>query len=331
MEKRARLEWVDIAKGIAIILMVIGHEVPKVQSQHIYALIFSFHMPLFFVLSGFTSRPVETWERFWVKAKKTFIHVWLLAVLMIILLGFESLLFLNGYSITSFYQSIIRGIYWGSNISAIGLMSVGVMWFLFVFFWAKLIFDALQVVLSDIYIGIVLFIASGISMFYCQNFAHYLPQALDIVPIAAFFMWAGAVARKATGNNLIMAKKNVLYSVLIIFWVICFALNIYIELSIRYYPLTYVSIVEALGGTLAVSLLSKWLTPLKLSSLLQLVGKHTLAVLCIHHLDLFWVNWGNYIHWWPLAAVLRLIIDLVILAIVLLVQRFMKKKGKLAK
>lgn len=42
-----RLDWVDIAKGIAIILMVIGHEV---ENKSIYALIFSFHMPLFFIL-----------------------------------------------------------------------------------------------------------------------------------------------------------------------------------------------------------------------------------------------------------------------------------------
>lgn len=318
MEKRVRLEWVDIAKGIAIILMVIGHEV---QSQHIHAFIFSFHMPLFFILSGFTSRHVDTWERFWIKAKKTFTHVWLLAVLMIILLGIENLIFVKGFNFAGFCQSIIKGIFWGSNIPAISLMSVGVMWFLFVFFWAKLIFDALQVILSDVYIGIVLFIASGFSMFYCQNFAHYLPQAFDIVPIAAFFMWTGAVARRAINNNSIIGKKNILYSVMIVFWIICFVLNVYIELSIRHYPLTFVSIVEALGGTLAVSLLSKWITIYKVSNLLQLIGKHTLAVMCIHHLDLYWINWGNYIHWWPLASVIRLAIDLVILYIFLLVQK----------
>ena len=130
MEKRVRLEWVDIAKGIAIILMVIGHEV---QSQHIHAFIFSFHMPLFFILSGFTSRHVDTWERFWVKAKKTFTHIWLLAVLMVVLLGIENLVFVKGFNFAGFCQSIIKGISWGSNIPAIGLMSVGVMWFLFVF------------------------------------------------------------------------------------------------------------------------------------------------------------------------------------------------------
>ena len=48
MEKE-RIEWVDIAKGIAIIAMIIGHGCPK---RAIVSFIFSFHMPLFFILSG---------------------------------------------------------------------------------------------------------------------------------------------------------------------------------------------------------------------------------------------------------------------------------------
>ena len=47
MVGKKRIEWVDIAKGIAILLMVIGHEVP---SGLLYVFIFSFHMPLFFIL-----------------------------------------------------------------------------------------------------------------------------------------------------------------------------------------------------------------------------------------------------------------------------------------
>lgn len=43
-----RIAWIDIAKGIAILLMIIGHELPS--NCHLYGLIFSFHMPLFFIL-----------------------------------------------------------------------------------------------------------------------------------------------------------------------------------------------------------------------------------------------------------------------------------------
>ncbi len=45
-----RLEWVDIAKGIGIFLMVMGHSgIPR----FIHDCIYSFHMPFFFILSGY--------------------------------------------------------------------------------------------------------------------------------------------------------------------------------------------------------------------------------------------------------------------------------------
>ena len=50
MINKKRIEWVDIAKGIGIFLMVMGHTgIPRIGNQWIY----SFHMPLFFFISGF--------------------------------------------------------------------------------------------------------------------------------------------------------------------------------------------------------------------------------------------------------------------------------------
>lgn len=54
--KNQRLQWLDIAKGITIILMVLGHtSIPKVASNFIWA----FHMPLFFIASGLTTNWVR--------------------------------------------------------------------------------------------------------------------------------------------------------------------------------------------------------------------------------------------------------------------------------
>lgn len=315
---RKRLEWVDIAKAIAIILMVVGHEV---NNLNVHTLIFSFHMPLFFILSGYTSSRINNWQKFLRKAKKSFTHVWLLALLMVVLLGIENLFFLKGFNFSDFYQSVIRGVFWGSNIPAIGLMSVGVMWFLFVFFWAKLLFNVLQVFLPDLTIGIVLFITSGASYLLCNNFKHYLPQALDIVPFAALFMWCGSVAKQ-----IIMKKQGVFWmkwvvGIAVIYWFLCIVLHLNIEMSIRHYPLFVVTILEAAAGTLLVCLLSKWVALFHFTRILQIVGQHTLAIMCIHHLDLYWINWGYSIHWWPLAALIRLIVDLVIFGLFLIVRK----------
>lgn len=71
MDKK-RIAWVDIAKAIAIIGMIVGHEV---TNDTLRIFIFSFHMPLFFILSGYTSGPVQEWGRFLAKVKKIFVKV----------------------------------------------------------------------------------------------------------------------------------------------------------------------------------------------------------------------------------------------------------------
>ncbi len=50
MYNKSRIEYIDIAKGIGILLMVIGH---MVSIFPIRQFIFQFHMPMFLIFSGF--------------------------------------------------------------------------------------------------------------------------------------------------------------------------------------------------------------------------------------------------------------------------------------
>ncbi|WP_261379745.1 acyltransferase family protein [Bacillus licheniformis] len=44
-----RIEWIDVSKGVGIILVVLGH---TPTPDWLKTFIFAFHMPLFFFLSG---------------------------------------------------------------------------------------------------------------------------------------------------------------------------------------------------------------------------------------------------------------------------------------
>lgn len=68
--KKPRITWIDYAKGIGIILVVLGHTLRGLRSSGILteeagfrfvdAWIYSFHMPLFFLLSGlFANRKIN--------------------------------------------------------------------------------------------------------------------------------------------------------------------------------------------------------------------------------------------------------------------------------
>ena len=58
--ERQRIEWIDVAKGIGILLVaathVFGGSIAKYSEW--------FYMPLFFFLSGYLYVPAEEWHRF---------------------------------------------------------------------------------------------------------------------------------------------------------------------------------------------------------------------------------------------------------------------------
>ncbi len=56
-----RLDYIDLAKGIGILLVVLGHS--SLTKEYITAYIYSFHMPLFFVIAGMLIYVTETYTR----------------------------------------------------------------------------------------------------------------------------------------------------------------------------------------------------------------------------------------------------------------------------
>ena len=70
-ESIKRIEWLDLAKGIGVILVIMGH-MPSVVPNSVRMWIFSFHMPLFFIIAGyFAIVPNDTHELVRALKKKT--------------------------------------------------------------------------------------------------------------------------------------------------------------------------------------------------------------------------------------------------------------------
>lgn len=69
------------------------------------------------------------------------------------------------------------------------------MWFLFVMFWAKIIFNIAELLIKDVrYLGSILAI---LAYFGYQISLHvWIPQALDVAVIAAFLMWVGRILKE---------------------------------------------------------------------------------------------------------------------------------------
>ncbi|MCC8037127.1 MAG: hypothetical protein LIP02_03190 [Bacteroidales bacterium] len=67
-----RVLWIDLARCLGLWLMVVGHNVFFPEPwKFLYRVIWSFHMPLFFILAGALFHPVGIKER----VKKEFWHL----------------------------------------------------------------------------------------------------------------------------------------------------------------------------------------------------------------------------------------------------------------
>ena len=66
------LEYIDVAKGIGILLVVLGHNLQDLPLMTSW--IYSFHMPLFFAISGFLDAYKNS-NRFPIKSTNTFIYL----------------------------------------------------------------------------------------------------------------------------------------------------------------------------------------------------------------------------------------------------------------
>lgn len=71
LAKKRRYETIDIARGIAIVLVVIGHYSTPQMPEYLHIpheVIYMFHMPMFLFVSGFlciaTYKPKQTYSQF---------------------------------------------------------------------------------------------------------------------------------------------------------------------------------------------------------------------------------------------------------------------------
>lgn len=146
-----RLDWIDIAKGIAMILVIVGHTVPN--PSPLRHAIFSFHMPVFFILAGYTFRP-KPWRELLSGSVSR-----LLVPYVVLALAWQVPTFLmSGVSLTS--GTLVAGLKTlvfasGVDVPGLGVTAVGMAWFLAALFTSRLLFNALVRLFDRRGIGVV--------------------------------------------------------------------------------------------------------------------------------------------------------------------------------
>lgn len=333
--KPQRIEWIDCAKGIAILLVVFGHSVYGV----LRGAIFSFHMPLFFIMSCLTYKLSTDMGQFGRKTKKAFfklvIPALVLFLLTVLIEAVKGKLFLN----FAFWKSKGLSLIFASGsqfwIRQIHIPRMGIPWFLIVLFSGRTLFDLLHLKLGKGFVPacIVLGVLGVVVGQYL-----WLPLSFDVTLVSLGFLLFGYWLRRW---NFEISPWVTLICVTVMWGgtLLCMELinrvnpdlNLkYLEMSLRRYPLYPLCIVTAFAGTMMVSqfssLLIRYCSWVKKP--LMFLGEHSLDMLCVHTLDFMWGRLYTFGSQPLICAFVRIVIDLAVFILFVRFKKLIKERKK---
>lgn len=309
---KKRIKWVDIAKGIAIILMVIGHTIPY---NAINIFIFSFHMPLFVILSGITYKPPKNKEDIKNRIKK-YIKQLLIPYIITLLICTTLLTIDNNFSFLNLGKQIVKNLIWGNGCDytflGVNFVGVGALWFLIALFFSKLFFDIINYNINnkDSCTNLIIYCFLALIGIIIGKII-WLPQNLDLILIFLLYLYIGFMFNKYTKN--IEKHKTIIFIVCFIIWTICLGFNLNIELAVRGYPYGFLSVIESICASYCIIELCKIFEKSnKLQFILTKIGTISLIILCVHSIESVIINWDDLSISIYLIAILRTIVILLI-------------------
>lgn len=281
MKVKERIHYIDIAKGIAMILVILGHT-KKLVSPTIVWWLYTFHMPLFFMLSGMVFNP-DKYKTFKEMFKAKFKSLIIPYISFCLILWFWEYIvkrptnFLNDKTFDKFL-----GIFLGERGGTYYLS----MWFIPALFLSEILLYILNKVLKNkkIFFTISSMIPAVLGCIIIKNINRGVYWSADLVPTAISFMTVGYFLKTYREKIQFGKCKNAIIMIMMI------AINIFVgyinyknsgkadlyELNIGNSVYFYVS---ALSGAFAVILFCKLLNKCRI---LEYIGRNSLIYYAFH-------------------------------------------------
>lgn len=286
-----RIEYIDIARGIGILLVVLAHNDFGYISPYGHEVIYSFHMPLFFFLSGYFIKTNIPFLEFVKKRFHSLLKPFLFTLFMIYFtsVSFEKMAF--GTALRRIVKSLYgTGVYidWVQLWFLPNLFVVSLYAFLFIVVIGKLNNRWLR-------LGI-LFATLALTLPFLKSFYPFsvsiagneyelfgLPFSFDLVFLSGFFFILGSEVRW-------MADEDVFGSYLLLAGtgIAVFGLTYFIDSPVdfntRVFSSLLINTTEAVLGILFVLALSRQIEihTGRLASLMKYFGRASLIILIFH-------------------------------------------------
>ena len=279
-----RIEWIDIAKGIAIVLVIAGHTAE--MGSFTRSIIFSFHIPLFFMLSGYTIKPAHSREEFLRGMKKDALRLLLPYVLSALAFALIQIFYRHNPAGVEF-KNMAESLLWASGTGDGKHEAIGILWFLASLFTARQIFRLTYLLFEEkgkqSFVPCAMLISLiGFGIGFIDW--NWLIFNLDVSMAAVGFLLAGYEYRRYEET---MDKYHpVLFPIAMILWMVLMKVFGYIEMSGRWYPEFSLGILEALCGSYIVISFCQSLTGFdRLKRALMTIGQASLMIMCVHAVE----------------------------------------------
>lgn len=285
---KTRLVWIDIAKSIAILSVVLGHTF--LFGNPVLTFVMSYHVPLFFALSGYTFNP----DKFNVlKLAKRILLPYLMVCLFLLILNVMN----NGFSqLITFLLSVIWGS--GGDVLTLNIPGIGLCWFLLALFFGKTAFYFFEKLLGyfrlNEYSKFLIYIMLAISSWKIGSLFPF-PFALNQSFVSLPFLYLGSILsridfRSNKSNRLVFAgcclvwflglKNNVFFSIGNMFNNGSLVFGLLMCLSSCYVLIRLLSSFESVFKK------SNW------AKFISRLGSDSLLILCLHQIEITGIAWS---------------------------------------
>ena len=287
--ENTRIGAIDIAKGIGIILVIVGHALPLDNIVRVF--VYTFHMPLFFILTGMVMKSPER--------DKTVFEDFCAEKKLIRAYGFYSLVFLLFDIIVRFtiqgdmgFKELVWNLY-----QTVVFFGINVLWFLANLVLAKVLVKRIcRVSVNKVY-----WLVAGISLYAacCMISVHiqwlsvgryrlvYYPlvavlrAASSVVYILLGYMAGGKVKQYIKKHNMLTITCITLCALILLLCIFRFGGNVNIHVvRMGNWPIAFVCAILGFAAVFGISILLDRVRGIR--ELLCYLGTHSLFIMATH-------------------------------------------------
>ena len=271
MEAKSRLEFVDIAKGIGIMIVCFGHSGAE---DVVISWIGGFIVPLFFILSGYMykDKGIPVGKDLYNKGKKLLKPYLFFSVVLLLIYK----RFAWNDIVGVFYSRYCLYTYHAPDNIFFMKATNSPMWFLTAMFATFPLFYIIMK--NEKYIKWII-LSYLLITWGCTFLPILLPWSLDVVFIMAIFMYIGVLFRRQ--ENLLSKPSYIYWLIIAAFLILC-KVNGEPNPSVRELGnslLLYM--ITGVLGSISMMWICKHLEGKPLSGLLADIGRHTLVIFCL--------------------------------------------------